>query len=60
MNCWKNGLDEEIPRQDVMAIPRSRGREEIKKGRDGEEKGTEEGLDEEKTEGDYRSGSYDD
>ena len=37
-----------------------RKREEIKKGRDGEEKRTEEGLDEEKTEGDYRSGSDDD
>ena len=37
-----------------------RKREEIKKGRDGEEKGTEEGLDEEETEGDYRSGSDDD
>ena len=37
MNCWKNGLDEEIPRQDVMAIPRSRGRER-KLRRDGTEK----------------------
>ena len=27
MNWWRNGLDEENPRQDVMAIARYRGRE---------------------------------
>ena len=44
-----------------MTIARSRGRErKLRRGRDGEEKGTEEGLDEEKTEGDYRSDLDDD
>ena len=37
MNWWRNGLDEELPRQDVMTIARSRGRER-KLRRDGTEK----------------------
>ena len=37
MNWWMNGLDEELSRQDVMTITRSRGRER-KLRRDGTEK----------------------
>ena len=37
MNWWRNGLDEQLPRQDVMTIARSRGRER-KLRRDGTEK----------------------
>ena len=37
MNWWRNGLDEELPRQDVMTISPSRARER-KLRRDGTEK----------------------